>query len=497
MVINKQEGKEKIMADKKIGMNLSQSGRMTQVRRLMMSSDVQQSLMLLQMPILKLQQVVECEMVQNPVLELEGEDSSEEPELETSSSEEEYEDLDFDQDHFETLLRLDEEFSNLHQEIKEKRETPLSPDATLAYSPSLYEQLMMQAVDHFNDSIELKIAQHIIGNLNEKGFLDESLDKVAQSARCHVRECKRILGEVQSFDPPGIGAMNVRECLLIQLKRKRQDNTLAYRIIQEYYEELLSNQIPMLARKLSCNVDDIQRSIREEVSSLNLQPSSDIFDDQHSEVIPDIVVHENEGDLTVEVTGGVRSNIRFNSKYLRMYRKEGITDELKNFLENKIKNGQRLVKGLNKRQSTLHRIGEFLIQHHRKFFISNLGSLQPLTMRFVAEQLRLHESTIARAVMHKYLFCSRGLYPLKFFFTGKYETDHGKIISAYAVKKELKRVVAKEDKAKPLSDQKISEMLKEKGISCARRTVAKYRDQLSIPPARYRKNWDQKIKTQS
>lgn len=486
------------MADKKIQMNLSQSGRLSQVRRLMMSSDVQQSLLLLQMPILELQQIIDTEMVQNPVLELEGDETQIDSEVNVEeSSEESFDDLDFDEDHFEKLLRLDEEFSNLHQETKIKSDTKVSPDATLVYTPSLYEQLMMQAVDHFNDQSQLQIAQHIIGNLNEKGFLDENISQVAQSARCHVRDCQKVLDEIQSFDPPGIGAADVRDCLLIQLKRKKLDNTLAYRIIEEHYDELLSNQIPVLARKLCCTVDDIQRAIREEVALLNLQPSSDIFDDQHSEVIPDIVVHEKEGELNVEVTGGVRSNIRFNPKYLRMYRNEGIADDLKNFLESKIKNGQRLVKGLNKRQSTLHRIGEFLLQHHHKFFLSNLGSLQPLTMRFVAEQLQLHESTIARAVMNKYLFCSRGLYPLKFFFTGKYETDHGKIISAYAVKKELKRLIAKEDKAKPLSDQKISDHLKEKGIPCARRTVAKYRDQLSIPPARYRKHWDQKIKTQS
>lgn len=320
-----------------------------------------------------------------------------------------------------------------------------------AYQPSLFEHLMQQVRLTFTNPEDLKKAEWIVGNLDDRGFLSGPIDAAAEP----------ILQQLQLFDPPGIAARSLQDSLLIQLRIKGK-NGLAYQLIAEHYDDLLHNRIPLLQKKLGCSYEVLKKAIAEDIVPLNLKPAGNFTSTPLPKLTPDLSIHQDENDAWI---------VEVNEDPLPKFR---VSDS----------SGKWLQRNIERRHETLRQIGWQLIKLQGAYLSGDSNELQPMTMEEMGEAIHLHESTVARAVAHKYLWCPRGLLPLRHFFT----TAIGGI-SNQTVKQLLQQLIESENKSKPLSDQHLAQMFAERGIPCARRTIAKYRQALKLPNASQRRTW--------
>lgn len=485
-----------------------QAQTLKQTQRLIMSPQMQQAIKLLQVPVLELAQMVEAEMETNPILEYSSEENGEEEGelagLEESISEEATEtDIDpnreitFEEGDFDMLKRLDEEYRDFLSDAgsyytkrtadEEKLKSFL--ENSLAAEKSLYDHLIEQSQEEFNSKEEIEAAAAIIGNINAKGYLSSPLEEISMLNHIPMQILQTVLAKIQTFDPPGIGALSLRESLLIQLKLKHKEGTLSYRIIDAHFDALLHNRLSHIAKKLHCTPERINEAIQKEISHLNMHPGTNFSKEYVQQIVPDITISQ-EGELIAPMVNddGI-PNIKINYKYLKMYQDPSLPDQARNYIMQKILSARWLMRNIDQRNNTLYRIALFLIERQKAFFMNPKGELTPLTMKQVAEELQLHESTIARAVANKHLACDRGLFPLRHFFSGSYVNEEGEDISSTTVRDMVETLISQEDKKHPLSDMELSKMLKNKGITCARRTIAKYRSALEIGTAQQRKQY--------
>jgi RNA polymerase sigma-54 factor len=438
-----------------------------QIQRLILSPQMQQALHLLQLPVLELEGVIEEELAQNPLLEF-------------SESEESFND-----EEFEILRSIEEELRPpSFQGKREEEDLKSFIENTIAYENSLFDHLMIQAYETFDDPEERRIAEVIIGNLDHDGLLSTPLEEIAAIAGKDCNILLPILREIQTFEPLGVGAQNLKESLLIQLKGLGKEKSLAYRIIQNHFDEVMHNKIPVIAKSLNRSAKEIRDVIIHEIAHLDLHPGTNKAEGHYKQIVhhltPDLTIAISEGKFSIEINDETIPSLRLNRDYLHMLQDNALPEETRSYIQEKIASGKWLLRNLHERHQTLYRIAQQLIQNQTTFFSSPKGSLVPLTMKEIAEKLELHESTVARAVANKYICCPRGILPLRSFFTHAYTTESGENISAHTVKELLIQILEKEDKGVPLSDEAISVMIKEKGIPCARRTVAKYRQELGI-----------------
>ncbi|MBB64271.1 MAG: RNA polymerase sigma-54 factor [Waddliaceae bacterium] len=475
-------------------LNNKQVQSLRQTQRLIMSPQMQQAIHLLQLPVTELQGLVEAEMIENPILEYSDADfaelsgveleNSDLPDVQVSDPEE----LSFDGNDLEILNRLDEEFRD---HFSEHADTPVKRSAdeeklksfmesSIQSSSSLYEFLLDQARETFDDAEEFGIAKHIIGNLDERGFLGEDKEEIILLNNLNRELFDLVLDEIQRFEPLGVGASSVQESLMIQLKGKRKRSSLAYQIVEKHYDDLIHNRIPVIQKSLNANAIEVRKAIDEEIACLELRPGLLHSSQVAQHIVPDVFVKQEHGVLLVEVEGQSLPPIRMNPQYLLMLKDESIPEETRQYIQQKIGSGQWLMRNIDQRNETLRRISEAVVKRQTEFLTKPEGQLRPMTMKLIAEELDIHESTVARAVANKYIDTDRGLLPLRSFFTGSYVTESGSELSSQSVKTAISELVKNEDKAKPMSDDAISKALKEKGINCARRTVAKYRRELGL-----------------
>jgi RNA polymerase sigma-54 factor len=271
---------------------------------------------------------------------------------------------------------------------------------------------------------------------------------------------------------------------MIQLKGMGKKESLAFRIVEDHYDDVMHNRIPLIAKALSCSVQEVRETISNEIAHLDLHPGANQADGHYKQIIhhltPDLTISYSEGKFSIEINEEHIPGLRLNRSYLQMLQDHSLPEETRSYIREKIASGKWLLRNLHERHQTLYRIAQELIQNQSLFLSSPKGKLIPLTMKEIAEKLELHESTVARAVSNKYVSCPRGILPLRSFFTHAYTTETGENISAQTVKELLVQILQTEDKSAPLSDEMISSMIKEKGIPCARRTIAKYRQELNI-----------------
>lgn len=487
---------------------IKQVQQLKQTQRLVMSPHMQQAIRLLQVPIMELSEIVEEELEQNPILEYSDENHDEDPELSQleDSIAEIPEQRDLPPDHdvvinendFEMLQRLDEDFSSHFNESDSNYSKMTSHEEklknylenSLKREKSLFEYLMEQAKATFDTNEQLAAAEELIGNIDRKGLITTSLQEISLISGIDISILETILKEIQNFDPPGIAAKNLRESLLNQLRIKNKESSLAYKIVDQCYEDLLHNRISNIKRTLHCTAEQINRSIKEEIVKLDVSPGAAYSKECPQQIIPDINVIEEDNKLVITVNEDHVPQVKLNSKYLKMLNDPSLNQETHDFIKEKIRSAKWLMKNIFQRNSTIERIGEYLARYQQNFFMNPNGKLQPLTMKEVAEELELHESTIARAVANKYLHCDRGIFPLRYFFSNAYVNDKGRDISAKTVKQFLQELIDNEDNRHPLSDEILSKMMKERGISCARRTIAKYRAEMVIGTAQQRKKYE-------
>lgn len=467
--------------------------------RLMMSAHMQQAIRLMQIPVMSLAAEIEEQMALNPLLEYSEDSPATEERTDTENDEpSSEEELVFDEHNFDILQHLDDDFKDYIAESNTSYTQPTADDdkkrtfleSLIQAAPSLFESLMAQAQEVFQDPAKVAMAQAIIGHLDEHGFFQTSLEEVALLNKFHISDLKEVLETIKSFDPPGIAASSIQESLLIQLRRQRKEHTLAYRLIEQCYDDLIHNRIRLIEKHLRCSPEAIQKSIDQEIGRLDIHPGLQFSKEQIHTVRPDVSLRQEGDNLVVESNKDDIPNIRLNTKYLRMMQDPSVERETKDFIKHHLFSAKWLMRTIHQRQTTIERIATYLAEHQADYLKNPDGKLQPLTMKTVADALELHESTVARAVANKYIHTSRGLLALRNFFTNAYVTQEGDDLSSKTVLETIKTIIGEENKKKPLSDQVISNMLKERGIPCARRTVAKYRMALNQGNAQQRKKFN-------
>lgn len=465
-----------------LGLQVQQNHALAQ--RLIMSAHMQQAIHLLQVPLIELESFIQEQVTQNPVLEISEEGPS--PEMDQEEREEEpaaEQEVVIDEEDFSILKNLEEDWRDHfmeNQDFSMKRSTEEEKyknylENSICAEVSLYHQLIQQARESFENSSDIEIAEILIGYIDEWGFLKTPHEEIASLHNLDKENLQRVLKEIQLFEPYGVGASSVQECLLIQLKCLKKQNTLAYHIVDQHYTELLHNRILAIQKGLGCSLEDIQHAIEHDIAKLDLHPGTRFSKRQAQPLIPDVFLRQEDDQLIVDVNQDYIPNLRLNSQYFKLLDDPKTSSETKQFIRHHVFSARWLARNLQQRCSTIERIAKSLAKRQYEFFTNPVGKLIPLTMKMLAEELNVHESTIARTVSNKYIDSPRGLFPLRAFFTTEYLSESGEALSSKTVQEAILDLIEEEDKRHPLSDEKISQLLKEKGIPCARRTVAKHR----------------------
>jgi RNA polymerase sigma-54 factor len=461
----------------------------------MMSPKMQQAIQFLQLPLMELSQAIDQEIEKNPILEYETEEQEdsveEKPEPETPEKE-----IDFDEHQFELLRHLDEDFRDHLAESGPYNPKPNSDDLKLrAYlesnllsEPTLYEHLMAEAREAFSDLKDLEIAEVLIGYIDEHGFIKTPLSEIAECFSKKEKDVARVHAVLRTFDPIGIGSKNVQEALLSQLNNQNKQGSMAYKLIESHFEDLIHNRLPILQKKLKISFEALHEII-EELKKLEFHPLASFAHSDAPTLIPDIRLVANGETFSVEINDFNMKPLRINRQYLRLLDDETVPAETKAFIKEKLISAKWLMKNISARGETLTRIANFIGQYQKEFFASPEGTLTPLIMKSVAGELELHESTIARAVSNKFIDTPRGIFPFRHFFSKAYIDTEGNDVSSKTICQLIEELIKNEDKHKPLSDELLSAAIQKEGITCARRTVSKYRTQLKIGNTQQRRQY--------
>jgi RNA polymerase sigma-54 factor len=485
---------------------LGQSQSLKQSQRLIMSPRMQQAINLLQLPVQELSAMLQQEIAKNPIFEMceetpqhsQDEDFAGDWEEESQEeNHEEFKELYLDGKDFYTLSQIDTEYYDNSGEYEltasnnnpDDEATRLFRYNSLTISDSIFQQLMHQARLVFCHPWEVKAAEIILGSLDHNGFFEEDLEELSILYELPVEVFEAVLQRIHLFDPPGIAARSIQEGLLIQLRAAKKQSSLAYQIIDRFYYEMTHNQIPTISKALGASVKEIVRIIQEEIAPLNLRPNFNAQKENSSYIVPDGRISVTHGKVCVWLNEESLPEIRVNNQYLTAYYDPQSTDEFRSYLKEHLSSGKWLLRNLMQRNETLRRILELIAKKQMKHFLNPETELIPLTMKALAGELELHESTIARAVANKYIDTPSGIVPLRSFFTNSYSTESGEDISALSVKGVIAELIRNENPKIPLSDDRISQLLQEKGITCARRTISKYRRELNIVSAAQRKRY--------
>ncbi len=447
-----------------------------------------QSLKMLAMPILKLEQMVRQELSVNPMLEEVV--SSDEPEL---TSDEEVtqevgsdEDTEFEKIDWETYLGEYHEYNQPYwtgsNDNNDEKDHPFGKS-----EKNLYEYLNEQ-LGYTNLSDEEKsIGEYIIGNLDDAGFLACDVSEMAEALSVDEFQVWKVLCTIQKFDPPGIAARSLKESLLIQLNNKEMVGTLPYLIVSQYFEKLDKLSHNQLAKFLRVPQERIEKAFVE-IKKLNPRPATSRFGKPAASIVPDLIVDRIEDDFVVYSNDKNLPHLRVSNTYRKILGKKGKrVDTTQKYIKEKLDQAKWLLSAINHRRATMLRVMEAIVHHQKDFFEHGDSHIKPLKMQDIADELGMDVSTVFRVASGKYVQTPMGVYEIKYFFNSGVQTDDGEELSRRNVKLRIKEIISAEDSTKPLPDQKIKEILAKEGINIARRTVSKYREELRIKPARFRK----------
>lgn len=450
---------------------------------------MQQSLQLLQAPTLELRHMIQQELETNPTLE----DETPEISLEEQPPPEDNDDG-FD-DEFAELSQLEEDWREYLAESRVT--TPRRDDADEKHQyliDSLYEKKTLQ--EHLMDQLGLadlspklrKIGEILIGSIDNNGFLQTRLDDLCFQLGIPLPDLEETLKVIHNFDPVGVGAEDLRECLMIQLRRLGKENTLEARIVDTHLDDLARKKFQVIARKLNVTPENISRSAAF-IATLDPKPGSRFAPDTNTYVTADVTVEKSRDGFTISLDNEQIPRLRISSAYKEIMAQSASGREARGYIRDKIRSGKFLIRSIRQRQQTIETIAREIVTRQEEFFTHGPEHLKPMNMAQVAEAVGVHETTVSRAVSGKYMSTPYGLFEMKYFFTSGYETESGESMSNTSVKQALAKIVENEDPKKPLSDEKLVSELKEQGIKIARRTVAKYREALNILPSHLRKSF--------
>ena len=495
--------------EQKLNLRLSQ--------RLIMTPSLQQAIKLLQMTKLELQEEVTQELTENPMLEEVQEPSAEAERAETEETpaeapesevaapepasevaapaeaapetpaEPERETDAFDEIDYEAYFQDYMDLSYTPQAPREEVETrPL--DAVLSRPQGLSEHLMWQLEMSPLPARQKEIAQAIIGNLDESGYLRASSEELAAMGPYTPEEVEIVLHLVQEFDPPGVGARDVRECLLLQIAFHDMEGTPVEAIVRDHFELLEHRKFRDLAHVLGCTLDEVMTYV-ETIRHLDPKPGKKHNAGNNHYVTPDVYVLKIDKGYTIVLNEEGLPRLRISPFYRRLIDRNNpeATRETREYAREKFRSAFRLIKSLEERQRTIYKVAKSIVKHQQGFLDYGYEHMRPLILRDVADDIGMHESTVSRVVNHKYMHTPRGLFEMRFFFHSGISTDAGQDVSSLTVKERIKKAVAEEEAAHPLSDAALVQYLAREGLRIARRTVAKYREELRIPSSNERR----------
>ncbi|MBN2584917.1 MAG: RNA polymerase factor sigma-54 [Planctomycetes bacterium] len=480
-------------------------------QRMKLAPRMIQSMEILQLPLLSLEERIQQELVSNPVLEMRDQDDEpreDAPEPEPAPAEgpaEEERPLEVNSDasgeEFDRLQSMADEWDGYFDQeyIAKTRVSRGDRDAkldalqnTAARGENLHEMLLDQFSFFSTDPVIRELGETIIRNLDDNGYLRVPLDDLLMDVRgsATMDQAETALGLVQRLDPPGVGARDLRECLLIQLKRHGDDNVLARKIVADYLHDIESNRYPQVAKRLGVSIGAVKDAVAD-IQHLNPKPGASITQEMVPYITPDveIVYDEKLDEYRVVVIDERTPRLYISQLYRKMLRRRDLDTKTREFVTRNVRSARWLIEAIEQRKSTLLRVVQSIVKFQRPFLDQGPEHLQPLKMQQVADAVGLHVGTISRAVDDKYADTPWGVVALRRFFTGGTETADGETIAWDHVRTKLKEMVDAEDKKHPLSDDQIMERFKEQGIDLARRTVAKYRKIMNIPSSRRRKEF--------
>jgi RNA polymerase sigma-54 factor len=472
-------------------------------QRVVMTPLLQQAIQLLQLSTLELEQVVRKELEENPLLEEmpeekqeddgetpttatgEGTDTAptpapEEPQSkETSSVDgERADELPFDL----TSTVFDQPDERTPVSMEEREDLPFENLGRTA--TSLAEHLEEQLRLATDDPRTVAIGEAIIGNIDEDGYLRADIDELVKGMGAPAEDVEAVLRLIQGFDPTGVAARSVQECLLLQLTADAEPDPVSVEIIEKHFEDLERRRYADIARVLKLPLDRIMESV-EEIQGLEPKPGRRFSPSEQRYIAPDVSIHKVGDEYVVVLNEEGIPRLRVNALYRSLLRRSG--DEAKQYVEQKLRSAVWLIKSVEQRQRTLRKVTQSLVKFQRDFLDRGVAHLRPLALRDVGEDIGMHESTISRVTTNKYVETPQGLFELKYFFHSGIASDSGEMVSSVSVKKKIRDLVAEEDAGKPLSDQEIAQVLRGQGLNIARRTVAKYREELGILPSHQRR----------
>jgi len=483
-------------------MALEQKLHLKLSQKLIMTPSLQQAIKLLQLSKLELQEVLNQELLENPLLEETAEEiKQEEAESESQETkneqaeeakkvetkEQEKEKDSFDEIDYDAYFQDYIEYGyNPRGMGEEHEEFPI--ENTLTRPPNLTDHLTWQ-LNMSDASPRVKeIGAFIIGNIDEDGYLRATNEEIAASGNFEMKDVEAAVSAIQSLDPIGVGARDLRECLLLQLQFLEVDVPFVEEIIRDHWDDFMHKKYVQISKTIGVDMKTLE-GIVEVIKHLDPKPGRKYSNERAIYVEPDVYIHKVGDEYVIVLNEDGMPKLRINGSYRAMLTSmDSKSDgETVNYIKDKIRSAVWLIKSLDQRQRTIYKVAESIVKHQREFLERGIDFLRPLVLRDVADDIQMHESTVSRVVSNKYMHTPRGLFLMKYFFHSGIDSDTGEDISSLTVKKKIQGYIEAEDPRKPLSDSKIMKILNDEGINIARRTVAKYRDELNIPSSTDRK----------
>jgi RNA polymerase sigma-54 factor len=490
-------------------MKLEMTGQMRMEQRMKLAPHMIQSMEILQLPILALQERIEQELDSNPVLEVEQSSEPDERQTLEASTTDDTDDKALvvgednnKADDFERLENLEDDFKDFleqsgpyrsRRDDDEKDRKLEAINNTAAPPQSLHDYLLEQWGLMDVDEPTRKAGTAIIDFIDPRGYLRVPLEQLhtKDSTDFTIEHLQEALRLVQQLDPPGVGARDVRECLLLQMAQSSGDMSFEHRLVADHMDALLENRLPDIAKRMECSIEQVREAI-ERLGKLDMSPGLQVGRSENAPITPDVIVEspDGSGEFVVRLADTHLPSLRLNNHYVQMAKDKHVSDKTRRFLQHNIRSAAWIMEAIEQRRNTLLKVAQAIVKHQRGFFEQGSLQLRPLPMSKVAEEVGVHLATVSRAVSGKYLQCAWGILPLRKFFSGGTEDATGQALSWEAIRAKLQEIIDAEDKAHPLNDDEIRKKLAEAGIpNLARRTVAKYRKLMNIPTARFRKKY--------
>ncbi|MFH1124457.1 MAG: RNA polymerase factor sigma-54 [Pseudomonadota bacterium] len=473
-----------------MALQLKQSLSLTQ--QLIMTPQLQQAIKLLQLSRLELLDTIHDELETNPILEEQAADEGEEEKgleneeptapllSEVTVKENIREDVDWE-------TYLSEYNTSWADTPYDAREAPPFENLT-STKTNLHSHLLWQLNLNHMSEVQKEIATHIIGNLDDDGYLKISVEELSQITGTTPEEVLETLTLIQSLDPVGIAARDMRECLLIQARFQNLGGTLVEEILLGHMEKLENKKYDLIAKSLSVPLEEVLSAISI-ITNFEPKPGRKFNDDETIYISPDIYVFKVNDDYQIDLNEDGLPKLRINAYYRDILTsRNAAEDGTRQYIQDKLRSAAWLIKSIHQRQRTIYKVTSSIVRFQKDFLDKGIAHLKPLVLRDVAEDIQMHESTVSRVTTNKYVHTPQGLLELKFFFNSAIQCLDGASVSSESVKEHLKNIIKCENIAKPHSDQEIADMLRKYNIDVARRTVAKYRETLGISPSRKRKN---------